>query len=123
MDNARDITRLFLERDSKVPIVAQDFMDRALLRVFSSTSLLSTLTNAKIVNGDDGGCVLEFDFSQLPEDTVSDAVRLVGGDLSSQVKVIKFKDRRGSHTGLKLPISKDQIDSATKTAKGWNDVV
>jgi hypothetical protein len=76
--------------DSGVGSELESYLDRLLIRVYSSTSLIVYLFDAKI-NADGE---VELVFNELPPEIVDKVIQLIGAE---QTKVFTFRDEATNH--------------------------
>jgi hypothetical protein len=82
----------------------ESFLDRLLMRLYSSTSLITYLYNAKVVDGS-----IELAFNELPVEIVPKVVALIGIE---GVEPSEFRDENSFHlfTGFKFKPDEKYLD-------------
>lgn len=80
---------------------ARVFMDRLLLRVFSSPALVSQMRDLAIVEVD-GKTKVQLDFNQLPERTYAEIIRLIGS--GEEIKVLTYEKNGAARTGFEVTV-------------------
>lgn len=92
--------------DKKIAV----FFNRALLRIFGCTSLMTYLNDASVfpvANSSDGSCKIQFVFNRLPDEVHPQVVRLIAAPRDP--KFTKFVDRGQALTGLEMEVKPEDF--------------
>lgn len=89
--------KLLLEKAVSADPAIQTFIDRMLLRVYSSTSLQAWLLDVNTYE-ENGAVIVELDFRELPSEVIGEVKKLlVGNDVDVKVKAYLNKETQLKH--------------------------
>ena len=89
---------------------ASVFVNRMMLRFFSSPPVLVNLTGVNLIHGDGpDDLTVQLEFHRLPEEVISDVVKLVSAP--SEIKQLKYVRNGTARTGFEFKLS-EQVLSA-----------
>lgn len=109
--NAEQFAAYLVETEETDPLL-KNFLDRLLLRIFDTPSLMSSLLDVNIASDEDGFKV-QLDFKKIPDEIVPSLRQVVG---PYNTRALAFQKDGVNHTGLEVNISREELNKASKIA-------
>lgn len=110
--NAHQLAAYLIEADEVDPTL-KTFLDRLLLRIFDTPSLMASLLDVQIIS-QDGDFLIQLDFKKLPDEVTPQVKRIIG---HPNARAVEFDKEGTPHTGLEVKITGQELEQAKEVSK------
>lgn len=89
---------------------ASVFVNRMMLRFFSSPPVLANLTGINLIHGDaPDDLTIQLEFHRLPVEVIADVVKLISAP--AEIRQLKYVSNGAARTGFEFEVSEDVLSA------------